>query len=410
MEKTFVKMLETFKSYAKDSSHEIDSATADKWIEMGLAAKADPVNTKIEQLEKALSEREDKLLDTITKAVATKTDKVWAQPKDKSDKSLNDFLRLVQKGDSNTIEKKYGSVEKASGMTSQSGTIGGYLVPTEYASDFLSVTPEQAIVRPRARVWNMSGNTLTIPALDQSTNQYGGVVLYYKAEGAALTDSNVNVREITLSTRDLTGLCYVTNDLLRDGAIDVGAMVTDQFRKALINREDKEYLVGTGVQGPLGIYNSAAAISVTRATASRVKFADITGMEARMIDNDNAVWVVSKGAQGEFLDMRDGNDRPIWLDNVQGGGHPMLRGRPVLFTGKTGIALGSLGDVALVDFSYYNIGIRGDITVSYSEHVKFTSNEGAFRITYSHDAINGLNAGVKLDDASTTVSNIVVLN
>lgn len=410
MEKTFIKMLDNVSNYEKGHSYELDSETANAWIAGKLAEKADPVNTKLEQLEKALADREDKLIDTITKAVATKTDKVWAKPKDNSDKSLSDFLRLVAKNDQAKIQMKYGSTygEVSKGQNTQSGILGGFVVPVEYSSDFLAVAPEKAIVKPRAFVQPMQSNTMKVNALNQSTNQYGGVVLYYTEEGAEMTETTTKVRQMTLQTRDLTGICYVTNDQLSDGA-NTASIVTDQFRKALINREDKEYLVGAGIQGPLGAYNSAAALTATRTTTNRIKYTDLVNMEAKMLDDDNAVWVVSKGAQAEAKNIRDDQNRPIWIDSYNNAGMPTMLGRPVFVTGKTGIALGSQGDIALIDWSYYYVGVREDIMVSFSEHVKFTSNQMAYRIIYRHDGFNGLSAPIMLDDGSTQVSNVVLL-
>jgi HK97 family phage major capsid protein len=82
---------------------------------------------------------------------------------------------------------------------------------------------------------------------------------------------------------------------------------------------------------------------------------------------------------------------------------------PVYITGALP-ALGTSGDFMLIDPSYYLIGDRQAMSIAYSEHYAFVTDQAAWRFTSRVDGQPWINASVTLEDAATTVSPFVALS
>jgi HK97 family phage major capsid protein len=61
-----------------------------------------------------------------------------------------------------------------------------------------------------------------------------------------------------------------------------------------------------------------------------------------------------------------------------------LYGRPLIAT-EYNAAIGTVGDIALVDLSQYTIVDKGGVQMANSMHVAFDTDEMRFRVTYRVD-------------------------
>ena len=68
-----------------------------------------------------------------------------------------------------------------------------------------------------------------------------------------------------------------------------------------------------------------------------------------------------------------------------------LLGRPVIMSEKTPGILGDKGDLSLVDWSFYLLGIRDNLMIDTSDHVKFTSDQTTVRAIARNDGRPWLN-------------------
>ena len=73
-------------------------------------------------------------------------------------------------------------------------------------------------------------------------------------------------------------------------------------------------------------------------------------------------------------------------------------------------ALGTKGDLMLLDPSFYVIGDRMQIEIAASEHVNFLKNQMTWRVVERVDGQPWLDKPVTLQDGATQVSPFVVLN
>lgn len=305
---------------------------------------------------------------------------------------------------------------------------GGYLIPETLRSELLRVSLENAVVRPRARVIPMETLRVPFPAIDSTTNVnsvYGGIAGYWTEESGTLTESQARFGRVVLEARKLTAFAKVPSELMNDSLVSFSAFINQMFPEALSFFEDIAFLTGNGVGQPLGVLNGAAAISVSRNTASHVKFEDIINMYSRMLPQSlsRAVWVVSNSVLPDLLNMRIvqqnvagtenvGAASPgLWLTGGQAiGAAPMsLMGLPIVVSEKVP-ALGTSGDISLIDFGFYLIGDRQAMQARQSEERYFETDDIAFKIIERVDGRPWLQSAITPANGGSTMSPIVKLS
>jgi HK97 family phage major capsid protein len=155
-------------------------------------------------------------------------------------------------------------------------------------------------------------------------------------------------------------------------------------------------------------------MKMARLTANQVQFADVATMWSKLLPRswNRAFWVFSPSVVPQLLQLKDGANRAIFISIDQGAAKApnwTLLGRPALATEKVP-ALGTRGDLMLIDPQLYVIGDRMSIEIAASEHVNFLKNQMTWRVVERVDGQPWLSAPVTLQDASTQVSPFVVLN
>jgi len=318
----------------------------------------------------------------------------------------------------NAIRKTAGYMEE--GDLAQ----GGYLVPEEFSNKIMEKSLEDSIVRPRASIQPMVSNRIVIPAdvdADHSTNYFGGITIYRTGEGGQKTATNPTYARIALTLHKLTGLVHISDELLEDSAIAIEANVTRKFAQAIAFVEDDDFLNGTGVNQALGVLNSAnpALITVTAQTgqgANTIIAENIRDMWCRMYPagQNRAVWIANIETFPQLFGMSLAVGTagvPIWLPagGISGAPYQSLMGKALILTEKCQ-ALGTAGDIALIDFSQYVIGQKGGLRIATSICFRFDYDEQSFRFVLRYDGQPTWTSTLKPKRGSNTLSPFVVLS
>lgn len=298
---------------------------------------------------------------------------------------------------------------------------GGLLVPEEFRSQLLQLVIEKAIVRPRATVIPMGQPRVHIPMVDETSHVssiFGGIVVYRTEEGADLVESQAAFAAVKLDVTKQTALATAPNELVRDwGAF--GAWVDKTYPAAFAYYEDLDFLTANGAGAPLGALhpNNTALIAVPgRAgqAASTIVWENVIDMYARMLPQsiDTAVWLASPDTFAQLATMAltvGTGGSAIWL--TDGRGRPVLTllGLPVLMTEKAPAALGTQGDLNLVDLSMYLIGDYQTMTVDSSIHSKFGSDKTQIRAIARNDGRPWLQSPITPHNNSATLSPFIQL-
>jgi HK97 family phage major capsid protein len=293
---------------------------------------------------------------------------------------------------------------------------GGALVPEEFRADLMLLALQDATIRPRAMVLPMASSSLKLPAIrdtSHASNVFGGVTAYWTKPGGTITESQPTFAQIALNAHGLKFLTEVENELLADSAITLEALLVRLFTAAITWFEEQAFIRGDGAGEPVGIINANCAVSVTRATTSEVNYLDIVNMWARMLpaSQGRAVWMANPDVFPQLAQMAlnvGTGGSAIWINNGVEGPPARIFGRPLIFNEHM-TTMGTVGDIALVDWGMYLIGDRQALSLASSSHAGFENDLTKFRGVERLDAQPWLETAVNPAQGSNTLSPIVLL-
>jgi len=317
-------------------------------------------------------------------------------------KSLAHFARDVARasvpGGGASKELASWSAKSAGFMEEGDDAQGGYAVPSEFRDTILKNALESAIVKPRATVIPMATSSVKIPYVNetsQASNVYGGVAIYRGTEGGQITASNPTFGQVELSLHKVTGLVYVSSELLEDSPVSMEPLLTAMFAEAISFQEDDDYINGTGAGMPLGILGAPCTITVDAEggqAADTIQWANIIKMWSRLHPRsaNRAVWLANPDTFPQLATMSQTvgtSEVPVYLpaNGAADAPYGTLMGRPLILTKKCQ-TLGDRGDIVLADFSQYLVGTKArGLSVAQSIHLRFDYDQTAFRFTLRYD-------------------------
>lgn len=370
-----------------------------------LDAKLDKLNTDIRREDK-LGKAEAELNQPVRSIRMENTEKKVQDDGEWS--CFGEFIHTLRfnPSDSRLVERRTQQMKE--------GTAGGYMVPNQFSGNLLQVTPQTAIVRPRANVipaGSPPDASITMPALDQSAAQgmTGGVSVTWVEEGGAKGETGFKLKEVTLTPHEVAAYIIVTDKLLRNWGA-AGPTCETLLRKAIIAAEDMAFISGNGIGKPKGLVNQGAKLNVTRNTASDIKRADIDSMYTKIWEEGGQyVWIASPTCKAKLMVMMDESSGFVWMGNYASKEPANILGAPVIWSQRSP-ALGTEGDLMLVNLSYYLVKDGSGPFVEASPHTYFTSNKTIIKAFWNVDGDGWLQDPIALEGStSNTLSPFVVL-
>jgi HK97 family phage major capsid protein len=289
-------------------------------------------------------------------------------------------------------------LEASKGMNEAVGEDGGFAVPTQFRNDLrLRILGGEILSRIQLETMSGPGNSVAINVVDETSradgSRFGGVRGYWVEEGGEIPASRPKLTRVEIKPKKVAALGYATSELLQDAAL-MGGLMTDAFAAELKFQVEKAVISGDGMGKPLGILNSPALVTVNKEAgqaAATVVFQNIAKMWMRLYagSRSNAVWLINQGIEYELSTMgfaAGSNVVPVYLpaNGISGSPFATLYSRPVIPV-EYAEALGTVGDVMLVNLSEYLALDKGSPEEADSMHVAFITHEMAFRLTYRID-------------------------
>lgn len=412
--------IEQIKSSLKDVSTEIKAAR-DAALALQADANATPEAMKaaVEKLEglKARQEILKESLDEETeaqsqnlKAMKQRDDKIRAAA-DKF-KGAGDFYNALARAGDMTVASRvdprlaeYINIrDDASGQNLTTDADGGYLVPPDYADELVNVAHSQSVLFQDVTRIPVSGNRLITNYVDTDSRKdhdgtaspvvkgrNGGLLAYWKGEAAERTASAMKFAQDTTSLNKLTGLAYVTDEMLEDLPA-IAAILSDGFADEFAFKIDDAILNGTGSGQPEGILASSALVTIAKESGQ----AAASILEANLLKMFNAMpaanrarakWYINQDLEIALYalqrEIEDGGLFPLFVPagGMASAPNGTLLGRPIVPIEQAG-ALGAKGDILFGDLSQYRWIDKSGINAQTSIHVRFVYDETAFKFTY----------------------------
>jgi len=295
----------------------------------------------------------------------------------------------------------------ASGLNTSVGSEGGFLVRTDFSAALLARAMEESVLANRCTTIDIGEGSdgIELPYIDESSratgSRWGGVQVYRRAEADTVNASKPKLGMLEIRLEDLMGICYTTDRAMRD-AVSLGQIIQTAFASEFSFRVDDEIVRGTGAGQCQGLLNSPALVSVAKETSqptATLVAENVVKMRARLRarNRTRAAWFINQELETQLPSL------VVKIKNVAGtenvGGAPIympagglagqqfdtLFGRPIVPIEQCE-ALGTKGDIFLLDLGEYLLIRKGALETQESIHVRFLYGENTFRFTYR---ING---------------------
>lgn len=318
-------------------------------------------------------------------------------------------------------EHKFGDAEMArefKALAATQPTDGGYLVPEVYADEIIELLyPSTVIYDLGARRLGMDHGNLNIPKLKTGTRAM------FAGENRKIPKTAPKFGNIRLSSKKLTALIPMSNDLLRSTNFDNDVIVGQDVTKQMALGVDWGAFQGTGGEfQPLGLFNNKAVQNINVAEIG-TSYAGTDGVLTAMFPNylvaavlknnvyaDALGFVFNTSVEQFFKSIRDNTGGFIFAEEMNK--QHTLAGYPYRTTnlietvsGKTKIAFGNWNDLI--------IGEQGALEIETSREGSWTDEAGNLVSAFENDqtlirAIDNVDVGLRHDESFVVATGVAV--
>lgn len=392
-----------------------------------IAEEMEGINAQIKGLERLASASADAAEPTYDGILHNKGKEGTAQD-DKKDlkvfSSLGEQLKAIYAFRKGGFEdKRLQQVNNAVlGSNEGTGADGGFALQTDFAGMILesAVTSSPLLNRLDRYTCSSPANAmrwLSADESDVSKSVFGGVQMYWASEGATVAASKPQFKELKLDLEKMMGFAFCTDEMLQDAAFMTG-FFGNAFTLAADRLLTESVVSGDGVGKPLGLLKSRAMIAVAKETdqaAGTFLGANAIKMQARAMprNRDRLVWLMHPDVEEQlpYLAIQSG-EAAKFLWNPEGGlgnfDTQRVLNKPVLFEDSCS-ALGSMGDIMLVDPYQYIMLTKGTAKQDWSVHVEFLTDQNCFRMVFRCNGSPKVNKPLTIKNSTKTRSPYVTL-
>ncbi len=298
------------------------------------------------------------------------------------------------------------------------GADGGFLVPPQFAKDIFTLSLDDEALLPLTDNTNVAGNAMVFPKDETTPWGTDGIMVAWQAEGLAAATSKPKLGTSALRLKKLMALVPITDELLSDTDA-----LTSYLPKKVASRMqwkiNESILFGSGAGIPQGALAGGAVITQAKdsgQTTNTLTPLNLANMISRLPPGSfkNAVWIVNNSVLPALFTLTLGN-YPIYLPvgggagSMRGSPYGTLLGRPV-YVSQHASQFSSLGDVILVDLSYYQtITKEGGMETATSMHLYFDADATAFRTLFRMDGQAKIAAPILPAKGAATLSPFIQL-
>lgn len=326
---------------------------------------------------------------------------------------------VVNAAKTHVVDKRLLQVNSAvQGANEGTGADGGFAVQEDFAGKILETAVATGDILSRVDSYTVGANSnaarwLMVDETDVSASVFGGVQMYWAAEGATVAASRPKFKELKLDLEKMMGFAYATDELLQDAAFMTG-FFGSAFTVAANRLLEDSIISGDGSGKPTGILKSGALITAeaeANQAAGTLNAQNILKMWSLALTSGrrNMVWMMHPDLEGQLPQLMLG-DKLIWMPEggISGAQYQTILGRPVLFNDNCQ-AMGTKGDVLLADLKQYMLLRKGTAKQDWSMHVEFLTDQMCFRMVLRCNGTPKVTAPITLKNSVRTRSPFVTL-
>lgn len=405
---------------------------AENFVKEGKFEEADKITSQMEGLNKNIQSLE-KLSDASRSNATSAYDGVLhdgtGKPKDKGNE-VKPFASLGEQLKAIYTAKHTGQVDErllqvnnaAQGANEGVGADGGFLLQTDFAQGIMESAVQNSPLLNRLDRYTCSSPAnamrwVSVAETDVSSSVFGGIQMYWTSEATTVGASKPQFREMKMDLEKMMGLAYCTEEMLQDAAF-MNGFFGNAFTLAADRLLTSSIISGDGNGKPLGFLKAPALVTVDAEAdqaAGTFLGANAIKMQARSMpqNRNRLVWLMHPDVEEQlpYLSIQSG-EAAKFLWNPEGGlgGFDAQRvlNKPVLFEDSCS-ALGTKGDIMLVDPFQYILLTKGTARQDWSIHVEFLSDQRCFRMVYRCNGAPKVESPITIKNSTKTRSPFVAL-
>jgi HK97 family phage major capsid protein len=151
---------------------------------------------------------------------------------------------------------------------------GGFTVPTPLSSELINLVENYGVARNVCRRIVMGASTWSVPKLT------GHSTIYYPAEAAAITESDLTFGQVTLAAQKMAGLVKFSTEISEDSLISITDTIVKDLAWGFAKEEDNNLFTG-GTLYTGGIEGDADISSASVANVAALALSDLTDCVVR---------------------------------------------------------------------------------------------------------------------------------
>ncbi|MEZ6117478.1 MAG: phage major capsid protein [Pirellulaceae bacterium] len=196
------------------------------------------------------------------------------------------------------------------------GNLGAFTAPDEMMRPLEENLLHFGGVRQVATVARVStGATLPIPTMDDTTNE-GEIV----DEDASVNEQTAAMGQVLLGAYKYSSkLIPVSAELLQDSSVGMAAFIGRIIGERIGRGSNRHFTVGTGIGQPEGCLTGATDSGVVTETTDEINWFDVIALK-HSVDvayrRLGAHWMFSDQTLSLLKQMRDKQNRPVWLPSL----------------------------------------------------------------------------------------------
>ena len=391
-----------------------------------ISAQMESINNQIRSLEN-LAKQSQENAEPVYDGILHDGGKAPKEKKSADDKpfaSLGEQLTAIYQFRKNHVEdRRLQQVNNAVlGSNEGSGADGGFALQTDFAGMIMESAIQQSPLLNRLDRYTCSSAAnsmrwISADESDVSKSVFGGVQMYWAAEAATVLASKPRFKEMKMDLEKMMGFLYCTDEMLEDVAF-MSSFANTSFALAGDRLLTEASICGDGVGKPLGFLHSKALITVAKEqsqAAGTFLGANAIKMQARAMprNRDRLVWLMHPDVEEQLptLAIQSG-EAAKFLWNPEGGlgnfDTQRVLNKPVLFEDSCS-ALGTAGDILLVDPFMYILLTKGTVKQDWSIHVEFLTDQNCFRMVFRCNGAPKVSKPLTIKNSTKTRSPFVAL-
>ena len=306
-----------------------------------------------------IDEEKDKLADTVKDARKVG---LYGSQIDPEEVKTWDWKRKAVEFVTAIIHNDY---QKIQVLVEGTTTLGGFIVPEEWANQIVERRDEQAVMRKIATIVSVSKDTFHVPKEDTMP------IAQWRAESAVKSTTTAQFAENVLTPYSLAAIVVVSEELFADAMVDVAAFLTERFARAFARAEDAAFFSGSGTAQPTGVDTYTLDVQIDAGGALSGDHVINLFHRLNPAYRTGAVWVGNSRTISAIRQLKDTSNQYLMgpLGTVLPGGPAIgLMGRPVFEQNDL-----ASSELYFGDFKGYWIADRQEMSVELSREATVAS-------------------------------------